>query len=243
MINTRFWIDDYISNLDPIEKLLFLYLLTNPATDISGCYELPLKHMALDTGIEKEMLIKVMTRFSRDHKVHYSNGWVGIVNFRKHQSLNPKVIAGIEIGLSKAPKELLDRLSKPIDSLSHLNSNLNSNSNDSTGDARGAEKSIIKKERTKRKPKPIVWEEYLKKMDDSPQEHVQLIAYYFRTRGISFDTDLEAETAISRHSRAAVQVVRFGKDRVFAAVDECEIMWKKRKIRYTIDTILKELIK
>ena len=32
IINTRFWIDDYTSNLDPIEKLLFLYFLTNTAT-------------------------------------------------------------------------------------------------------------------------------------------------------------------------------------------------------------------
>ena len=30
-INTKFWRDSYIEDLDPIEKLLFLYLLSNPA--------------------------------------------------------------------------------------------------------------------------------------------------------------------------------------------------------------------
>ncbi len=129
MVNTRFWIDDYISNLDPIEKLLFLYFLTNPSTDICGVYELPLKNIALDTGLDKEMVVKIVNRFSTDGKIFYKNGWVGIKNFAKHQAMNPKVKMGIEIGLAKAPKEILDSLSYPIDSLSHLNSNINSNSN------------------------------------------------------------------------------------------------------------------
>ena len=129
MINTRFWIDDYIANLDPIEKLLFLYFLTNPATDICGIYELPLKNIALDTGIDKEMVVKMLERFSKDGKIFYKNGWVAIKNFAKHQAMNPKVQKGIEIGLSKAPKEILDSLSIAYDSLSHSNSNLNSNLN------------------------------------------------------------------------------------------------------------------
>ena len=129
MIDTRFWIDDYVSNLDPSEKLLFLYFLTNPYTDICGVYEIPLKHVALETGLDKEMVIKIVDRFSRDNKIFYENGWVAIKNFAKHQQNNPKVAKGIEIGLSKAPKELLDRLSIDYDSLSHLNLNSNSNSN------------------------------------------------------------------------------------------------------------------
>lgn len=128
-INTRFWVDDYISNLDPIEKLLFLYFLTNPATDICGIYELPLKNIALDTGLDKEMVQKIIDRFTRDGKIFYEKGWVAIKNFQKHQSMNPKVKIGIENGLAKAPKEIIDRLYIDHDSLSHLNSNLNSNLN------------------------------------------------------------------------------------------------------------------
>ncbi len=133
VVNTRFWIDDYISNLDPIEKLLFLYFLTNPMTDICGVYEIPLKVVAVETGIDKEMVIKILKRFEKEDKMFYENGWVAIKNFKKHQSLNPKVVIGMEIGLTKAPKELIDRLSKPMDSLSHSNSNLNSNSNPNEG--------------------------------------------------------------------------------------------------------------
>lgn len=127
MINTRFWIDDYISNLDPIEKLLFLYCLTNPYTDISGVYEIPLKHIALETGLDREMVIKIMNRFERDNKIIYQNGWIGIKNFAKHQQKNPKVTIGIENGLKQAPKYITDRLSIDYDTLSHLNSNINTN--------------------------------------------------------------------------------------------------------------------
>lgn len=129
MINTRFWIDDYISNLDPVEKLLFLYCLTNPYTDISGIYEIPIKHMALETGLDKEMVLKILARFERDNKIIHENGWLGIRNFAKHQLNNPKVRVGIENGLKQAPKSLLDRLSIDYEPLSHLNSNSNSNLN------------------------------------------------------------------------------------------------------------------
>jgi hypothetical protein len=140
IINTRFWIDDYVSNLDPTEKLLFLYFLTSPQTDICGVYEVPLKVVATETGIDRDMVEKIIKRFSKDGRIFYKNGWVAIKNFKKHQSLNPKVERGIEIGLSKAPVELVrlidDSLSKPMDSLSHPNSNSNLNSNPNTATAK-----------------------------------------------------------------------------------------------------------
>jgi hypothetical protein len=133
MVDTRFWVDDYISHLDPVEKLMFLYFLTNPFTDISGMYEVPLKNIALDTGIDKEMVIKILNRFERDNKIFYENGWIAIKNFAKHQLDNPKVLRGIEIGTAKAPESLKNKVKDSIsivnDSLSHLNSNLNLNSN------------------------------------------------------------------------------------------------------------------
>lgn len=145
IVNTRFWIDDYISNLDPVEKLLFLYFLTNPYTDICGVYEIPLKHVALETGLDKEMVIKILNRFKKDKKIFYKNGWVAIRNFAKHQQDNPKIKKGIELGLSKAPKELVDSLSIDYDELSHsnLNSNLNSNPNEAVAStAKGNKKTF-----------------------------------------------------------------------------------------------------
>ena len=106
IINTRFWIDDYVSNLDPMEKLLFLYLITNPSTEICGVYELPIKMMAVQTGIEKEMVVKILNRFEKDKKIVHKDGWVVIINFSKHQNPNPSVIKGVERALSEIPPKI-----------------------------------------------------------------------------------------------------------------------------------------
>ncbi|MFA6314948.1 MAG: hypothetical protein WC648_01080 [Candidatus Paceibacterota bacterium] len=133
VINTRFWNDDYIARLDPLERYLFLYFLTNPATDISGIYELPLRTVAAETGIEADMLKMMMDRFATDSKIYYFNGWVFVKNFSKHQTMNPKIKTGIELSLKRVPTEVLSHfgIEQPysIDSLSHSNSNSNSNPN------------------------------------------------------------------------------------------------------------------
>jgi len=131
MINTKFWDDAYTSNLDPIEKLLFLYFLTNTSTNISGIYEIPLKKVASETGLDKDMVEKIIGRFERDCKIFYREGWVGIVNFIKNQNQNsPKVKKGIEIEIQNCPDNIRDLVfSKGIDTLSHSNTNTNSNSN------------------------------------------------------------------------------------------------------------------
>ena len=107
-INTRIWADNYFSNLDPIEKLLFIYFLTNSFTDICGIYELPLKQMALDTGIDREdMLPSIIKRFERDDKIYYFDGWVYIKNFIRHQAVNDSVILGIKRSLSDVPVRII----------------------------------------------------------------------------------------------------------------------------------------
>lgn len=112
-INTKFWSDNYISDLDPIEKLLFIYFITNPYTDICGVYEISLKQIALDTGIDKqEMLPKIINRFSRDKKIYYIDGWIYVKNFAKHQAENESVKKGIERSLGDVPEHIMAKISE-----------------------------------------------------------------------------------------------------------------------------------
>ena len=113
-INTKFWDDNYVVELDPIEKLLFLYFLTNPLTDICGIYEAPIRRVAFDTGIDKDMLLKIIDRFSKDRKVYYINGWIYVKNFAKHQAVNESVEKGIERSISLVPDVILAKI-KEID--------------------------------------------------------------------------------------------------------------------------------
>ena len=136
IVNTKFWDDSYIAGLTSTEKLLFLYLITNPLTNISGVYELPLKRVVFDTRIGAEKIDTTFKKFQADGKLVVADGWVGIVNFIKYQTPNPKIRQGILSELKRAPKSLTDRLSIDYqalcigsDSLSHLNSNLNTNPN------------------------------------------------------------------------------------------------------------------
>lgn len=106
-INTKFWDDNYIINLDPIEKLLFLYFLTNPLTDICGVYEIPLRRISFDTGIDKDMVLRILERFTADRKVFYlKNSWIYVKNFAKHQAVNDSVKKGIERSMQDVPMEI-----------------------------------------------------------------------------------------------------------------------------------------
>ena len=133
MINTSFWRDNFITNLDPSERYLYLYLLTNPDTNISGVYQIPLKIMATDTGYDAEMLLKMLSKFEEYGKIKYENGWVAIKNFIKNQNQKSITVKkGIENELKNAPEGLILWLKtnlEGIDTLSHLNLNLNLNLN------------------------------------------------------------------------------------------------------------------
>lgn len=137
MVNTRFWNDGFISKLDPIEKLLFIYFITNEHTNICGIYELPLKIAAIETGIDSSMFEKILPRLK--DKIQYIDGYVCMKNFPKYQASDqPTVLKGIEIALAEIPNEILvqaiaygypiDRLPITPDSpAKYSNPNLNSN--------------------------------------------------------------------------------------------------------------------
>lgn len=129
MINTSFWSDTLIQDLDINTKLFFLYLLTNEHTDICGIYEISIKTMCFESGLSEKAVFKSIDSLSKTNRINYTESWVFIKNFGKHQQNNPKVQRGIEIGLDRVPKAIYDRLSIDYGGLSHSNPNPNPNSN------------------------------------------------------------------------------------------------------------------
>lgn len=136
-IQTKFWDDNFIVELEPDEKLLFLYLFTNPLADICGGYEISIRKMVYDTGIEKDAVLKTLEKFEKAEKVFYHEGWIYIPNFIKNQILNSKILTGIENSLRNCPDWIKDRVSIQYQTLfieyknriKYSNSNSNSNSN------------------------------------------------------------------------------------------------------------------
>ncbi len=115
--------------LDPSEKLLFLYLLTNPLTSICGVYEISLQRIAFDTGFEQDTVNRILQRFEHDKRCIYRDGWLAMRNWLKHQTDSPKVQKGIQVQMEKVPGILQKYVGYPIGRISHLNPNTNTDLN------------------------------------------------------------------------------------------------------------------
>lgn len=108
-----------MADIDPTEKLLFLYLLTCERSTLAGVYELPLKIMAVETGIDVFMVEKILSRFEDDGKVKYQDGWVAVKNFLKHHEHgSPTVKKGIDDAIKAAPEWAREFVGKGMDTSS-----------------------------------------------------------------------------------------------------------------------------
>ena len=106
LIKSSFWSDSYIENLNPIEKMLYLYFLTNDKTNLIGIYELSIKRMSFQTGIDAKKILSILAKFETDKKILYKNNYVFIANFLKHQNLNNSNIKkGVEREYIALPEE------------------------------------------------------------------------------------------------------------------------------------------
>lgn len=69
-IQMTFWTDPkIIDEFTPEDKYFYLYLFTNPHTNLCGCYEISKRHAVLETGYSKETIDKLLDRFEKKHKV------------------------------------------------------------------------------------------------------------------------------------------------------------------------------
>lgn len=86
IVHTRFWKDEYVSNLTAKEKLLFIYLLTNECVNMCGTYELPDKYICVDLGLTLPELEKAKEKFQADKRFYFDRGWIKIFRHEKYNS-------------------------------------------------------------------------------------------------------------------------------------------------------------
>lgn len=109
-VNTRFWDDPFIEELNPSEKLLFLYLLTNSLTNLLGIYEITIKRITFDTGLTREAILKALKCFESVGKVFYIGGFIVLPNFLKNQRLNPNMVKNAISEFNELPEWLKNRI-------------------------------------------------------------------------------------------------------------------------------------
>lgn len=105
-VKTKFWEDPFIEDLSPNEKLLFLYLLTNPQTNLLGVYEISIKRISYDTGLSEVIIRKGFESFERVKKVFYIHNYVIVPNFLKNQKLNANMKKAVVSEFNTLPESL-----------------------------------------------------------------------------------------------------------------------------------------
>lgn len=69
-VSLSFWTDSKVTDdFTPEDKYFYLYLFTNPHTNLAGCYEISVRQMAYETGYSKETIERLIDRFKNVHKI------------------------------------------------------------------------------------------------------------------------------------------------------------------------------
>lgn len=73
-LSTSFWTDEKVRDeFTPEDRLFYVYLLTSPQATITGCYPVSFAQMVIDTGLSRETVQKLLTRFEEVHGVLWYN--------------------------------------------------------------------------------------------------------------------------------------------------------------------------
>ena len=123
-VQMSFWTDTKIDeDFTPEDKYFYLYLFTNPHTNLCGCYELGLKQASRETGYNEDTIARLIDRFENVHNVvAYSKPTreILILNWHKYNwTKSADFMSGLEkhIGKVKNPdfKEYLNDLSNGVE--------------------------------------------------------------------------------------------------------------------------------
>ena len=69
-VHLSFWTDPKVDEeFTPEDKYFYLYILTNPHTNLVGCYEIGIKQMSRETGYATETIERLINRLEEVHKV------------------------------------------------------------------------------------------------------------------------------------------------------------------------------
>jgi hypothetical protein len=110
--SVSFWDDEWVCSLKPLEKMLYLYLLTNPLTNIAGVYKITERRIVFDTGLTQKQVQDFIGKFQEDHKAYRMGEYVVIPSAPKHQQweTSDKIYKGIVNYLEEIGPENLRQL-------------------------------------------------------------------------------------------------------------------------------------
>ena len=129
-IQMSFWTDTKVlEDFEPDDKFLFLYFLTNPHTNLAGCYEIGFSQMLFETGYSKDKIKKIIERLENVLKViryDYETKELLIVNWYRHnwtssEKFRKPLLAEIEKVKNNTFRDYLSDLYNGIDTVLNTN--------------------------------------------------------------------------------------------------------------------------
>ena len=113
-ISMSFWTDSkVVDEFTPEDRYFYLYLFTNPHTNLCGCYEISIRQMANELGYAKDSVENLIKRFESVHNViRYSSVGKEILllnwykyNWTKSEKFRVPLIKEIEQVKDEYPNE------------------------------------------------------------------------------------------------------------------------------------------
>lgn len=126
-IQMSFWTDTKVSeDFSPEDRYMYLYLLTNPYTNLCGCYGIGYKQIAYDTGLDVKKIKNILRRLQEEHDViRYSeaNRELLILNWSRYnwtdsEKFRKPLLGQIELVKTEAFKEYLMGIYNGMDTVS-----------------------------------------------------------------------------------------------------------------------------
>lgn len=109
-VSMSFWTDSkVVDDFTPEDKYFYLYLFTNPHTNLCGCYEISIKQAVNETGYNRDTIESLINRFETFHKVIvYSRETkeILLLNWHKYNwTKSEKYNKALESEISKVKEE------------------------------------------------------------------------------------------------------------------------------------------
>ena len=85
IIHTKIWRDPWFRTLDQDQKVLFIYLITNPYINILHLYELGRDVISKETGLSEERIQEILQYFNSEAKINSYKYYIHVPNAYKYQ--------------------------------------------------------------------------------------------------------------------------------------------------------------
>lgn len=115
--HVNFWQAADVEDLDPIEKLLYVYMITSPKSNMEGVYKTTIKRIAFETGIDKDMLPKISSRFEAAGIGGMMTGstgatWIVVSHAPEFMPASPNVKLRLNQQIQDWPDELIEYMNR-----------------------------------------------------------------------------------------------------------------------------------